>query len=123
MPFHQFAIPAAEAALCAGEQDRFWPMHDALYATQDDWTKRSAPQPVFDSLATSLKLDMTAWRGCVASHHTRPMIDSDLMRSKQGGVNGTPSFFIGQQMAIEGAQPFSEFKKAIDAALAKAGSK
>jgi protein-disulfide isomerase len=123
MPFHQFAIPAAEAALCAAEQDQFWPMHDALYATQDNWTKRPVPQPVFDSLATSLKLDMGAWRSCVSTHHTRPIIDSDLLKSKQGGVNGTPSFFIGDQMAIEGAQPYAEFKKAIDAALARAGSK
>jgi protein-disulfide isomerase len=122
MPFHPFAIPAAEAAMCAAEQDKFWPMHDALYATQDNWTKKPAA-PVFDSLATAFKLDMTAWRNCVSTHHTRPMIDSDLMRSKQGGVNGTPSFFIGQQMAMEGAQPFSQFKKALDSALAKAGSK
>ena len=123
MPFHQFAVPAAEAAMCAGAQDRFWPMHDALYATQGVWTKRPF-LPVFDSLAVALKLDVPAWQACMRSHATRSTIDSDYAKSRQAGVNGTPSFVIipGGRMVIEGIAPYREYKRTLDSALAAAGS-
>lgn len=120
MPFHPFAVPAAEAAMCAGKQDRFYPMHDGIFATQERWAKSGNPQPVFDSLATSLGLRMDDWRGCVSTRATRAMVEADLERSKRGGVKGTPSFFIGDQLAIEGVAPYAEFKKALDAAIAQA---
>lgn len=121
MPFHQFAVPAAEAAMCAGKQDKFWPMHDGLFATQDKWVKSGRSQPVFDSLATSLGLRMEDWRSCMATHATRAMVEGDFEKSKNGGVTGTPSFFIGGELAIVGVAPYADFKKAIDAALARAG--
>src|SRR5688500_6786723 len=37
MDFHQLAIPAAEAAMCAGKQGKFWQMHDSLFVNQDKW--------------------------------------------------------------------------------------
>lgn len=123
MDFHQLAIPAAEAAMCAGKQDKFWPMHDSLFMNQEKWAKGGQPAAVFEALATSLRLDMTDWRACVSSRATRAMIEADFARSKAGGVSGTPSFFIGNppQLAIVGAESYAEFKKALDAAIAQAG--
>jgi protein-disulfide isomerase len=118
MSFHPNAIPAAEAAMCAGTQDRFWPMHDKLFETQERWSKLGNPQAVFDSLATSLSLRMESWRGCVTTHKTRPMVDSDFARSRAGGVEGTPSFFIGNRLAIVGVEPYANFRAALDAAIA-----
>jgi protein-disulfide isomerase len=118
---HQLAIPAAEAAMCAAKQDRFWPMHDKLFQTQDTWVNSGNPQQAFDSLATTLGLRMDDWRACVSSHATRAMIDNDFARSAQGGVTGTPSFFIGGQLAVVGAEPYGTFRQALDAAIAKAG--
>lgn len=120
MPFHQFAIPAAEAAMCAGKQDKFYPMHDGLFATQERWVKSGNPQPIFDSLATSLGLRMEDWRSCVSTRATRAMVEADFERSKRGGVKGTPSFFIGDQLAIVGVAPYADFRKALDAAIAQA---
>ena len=54
---HAHAFPAAEAAMCAGAQNKFWPMHDALFATQTRWENLPSPAPVFDSLAQSTGVD------------------------------------------------------------------
>ncbi|HET9424248.1 MAG TPA: thioredoxin domain-containing protein [Gemmatimonadaceae bacterium] len=123
MSFHQFAIPAAEAAMCAGRQDRFWPMHDKLFEAQDAWAKGGRAAAVFDSLAGTLGIRMEEWRACTSSHATRAMVEADFARSSAGGVTGTPSFFIGDQLAVVGAEPYAAFRQAIEAALAKAGGR
>jgi protein-disulfide isomerase len=120
MDFHPRAIPAAEAAMCAGAQDRFWVMHDSLFANQEKWVGAPDPQPIFESLAKSIGLEVDAWRNCVTSHATRTQVEADYLRTKQVGIKGTPSFVIGDSLAIVGAAPFADFKKAIDAALARA---
>jgi protein-disulfide isomerase len=119
LPMHQQAWPAAEAAMCAGAQGKFWAMHDALFAAQDAWSARPA---VFDSLASAVGLDVAAWRACVASKAMRPLIQNDYDRSQRAGVNSTPTFIIGDQ-TIEGAQPAAVFRGALDAALARAAAK
>jgi protein-disulfide isomerase len=121
MAAHQFAVRAAEAAMCAGMQDRFWQMHDGLFATQDHWVATDNPAPVFDSLATSLRLSMPDWRACVSSHKTLPLIDADNARTTANGVNGTPMFFIANKLAVQGAEPYATFRAALDSALAHAG--
>jgi protein-disulfide isomerase len=123
MPGHQFAMPAAEAAMCAAKQDRFWPMHDKLFQTQETWVKSANPQAIFDSLATSVGVRMDDWRSCVTTHATRGMIDADFDRTAQGGVTGTPGFFIGGQLAVVGAEPYGTFRRALDAAIAQAGGR
>ena len=120
MDFHPRAIPAAEAAMCAGAQDRFWVMHDSLFVNQEKWVDAADPMPVFESLARSIGLDFDPWRNCVTTHATRTMVEADFMRTSQVGIKGTPSFVIGDSLAVVGAAPFSDFKKAIDAALARA---
>jgi protein-disulfide isomerase len=120
MDFHPRAIPAAEAAMCAGAQDRFWVMHDSLFANQAKWVGAPDPQPIFEGLAKSIGLDLGSWKNCVTSHATRTQVEADYMRTSQVGIKGTPSFVIGDSLSIVGAAPFAEFKKAIDAALARA---
>ena len=120
-PMHPRSVPAAEVAMCAAAQDKFWPMHDSLFVTQDKWARAADPMPVWESLATSLGLDANAWRNCVTSHATRLQVEQDFSRLVPLGVQGTPSFVIGNVVAIVGASPYSEFKKAIDDALARAG--
>jgi protein-disulfide isomerase len=117
LPMHQQAWPAAEAAMCAGAQGKFWEMHDALFAAQAAWSARPA---VFDSLAGAVGVDVAAWRQCVGSKAMRRLIQSDYDRSQRAGVNSTPTFIIGDQ-TIEGAQPADVFRRALDSALARAG--
>jgi protein-disulfide isomerase len=117
---HMNAWPAAQSAMCAAAQDKFWPMHDAIFATQAAWEVKPAPMPVFDSLARSLKLDVKRWSDCVASGKMRSLIQADHDRALAAGVDRTPSFLIGGSLAI-GAIPIEDMRKAVDSAIAKAG--
>jgi protein-disulfide isomerase len=117
---HVFAWPAAESAMCAGAQGKFWPMHDALFATQNHWEATSSPAPVFDSLAKAVGLDIKRWHDCVSSGIMKPLIAADHDRASRAGAAATPSFMIGDKI-LEGAQPIEELRKAIDSAQVKIG--
>lgn len=121
LEMHPHAQQAAEAAMCASVQDRFWPMHDSLFASQPRWAERQDATPVFDSLATEVGVDIAAWRQCTQSHATRALIEADKARSAARGVRSTPSFFVGSHLIL-GAQPYATFKDSIDDALAKASA-
>lgn len=118
---HQNAMPAAEAAMCASVQGKFWPMHDSLFASQERWETLPNALPSFDSLAARLGMAMPSWRNCVARHLTRPLIDADAERLRSSGVRSTPTFFVGDQR-LEGFQPYSFFRQVIEAQLAKRSS-
>ena len=113
---HQNAVPAAEAAMCAGAQDRFWPFHDRLFATVDQWGTSSAPGPVFESIVTGLKLDLPLFRRCMSDHIMQPMIQADYQRGVQAGVNSTPTFLIGSQR-LAGNAPIAQIRAAVNEQL------
>lgn len=121
LSIHQNAMPAAEAAMCASAQDKFWPMHDSLFASQPRWEALPNPVPAFDSLASHIGVAMPAWRDCVARHLTRPLIEADYSRLQTSGVRSTPTFFVGDQK-IEGDQPYPFFRQVVQAQLAKLGA-
>lgn len=115
---HPHAWEAAESAMCAGAQGKFWEMHDGLFETQNIWESMVSPTATFDSLANANKLDMPRWRNCVKSGIMKPLIQADHDRASQAGANATPSFMIGDQL-LTGAQPIAALAQAIDSALAK----
>ncbi|HEY1951346.1 MAG TPA: thioredoxin domain-containing protein [Gemmatimonadaceae bacterium] len=118
---HVHAWPAAEAAMCAGAQGRFWPMHDALFTTQAHWEALPSPTEVFDSLAQSTGVEMRRWRECVSSGRMKSLIAADQDRASRAGANATPTFMIGDQL-FPGAQTIEDLRRAIDAAMAKTKS-
>ena len=85
-----------------------------------DKRRGADPMAIWESYATSVGLDVAAWRACMTAHSTRSMVEQDFARLLPLGVQGTPSFVIGDSLAIVGTGPYPEFKKAIDAALARA---
>lgn len=115
---HQNSMPAAEAAMCASVQDKFWPMHDSLFTSQERWESLPNAMPMFDSTAAHIGVAMPAWRDCVAKHLTRPLIEADYERSRTAGVKSTPTFFVGDQQ-LAGFQPYSFFRQVVEAQLAK----
>lgn len=119
---HQNSMPASEAAMCASVQNKFWQMHDALFNTQEKWESLPNATAFFDSLAIAAGVNAPLYRECISQHLTAPLIQADRDRWAARGVRSTPTFFIGDTM-IEGAQPYADFQKAIDAALAKAAAK
>jgi len=112
-------MPAAEAAMCAAAQNKFWPMHDVLFNTQDRWAQLPDARALFDSLARTVGVDTASWRKCVSSGVTQKLINADRGRGLQAGVGSTPTFFVGSE-PITGAAPIEEFRKAIERARAKA---
>ena len=122
LSMHQFSMQAAEAAMCASVQDKFWPMHEALFATQHEWEVLPNPAAYFDSLAVKAGVNPTDWRACVRTHATRPIIDADRYRLRASGVSSTPTFFVGSQR-LEGVQPLAALRQVLDQALEKAGTR
>jgi len=118
---HQNAVPAAQAAMCASVQNKFWQYHDALFDSQEKWESMPQPRPLLDSLARAVGVDVATWGKCVDSDKTLPLIFADRDRAAAGGVQSTPSFLIGGQV-IAGVVPFAELKPVIDSAIAKSGS-
>ncbi len=115
---HQNAMPAAEAAMCASAQGKFWPFHEALFATQKQWETLPSPAAVMDSIAGAVGLDKAAWNQCLQSGKMKPLIIADRDRSASAGVQSTPSFLIGGRMLI-GAVPPDSLRAALDAEIAK----
>ena len=118
LPNHQNAQPAAEAAMCAGTQGKFWEMHDGLFDTQERWAPMPNAAAVFDSVARAAGVDVTAMRACIAQGAMRALIQADAERAQESGVEATPSFIIGGDVMIRGAQPIAAFRRAIAQKLA-----
>ena len=118
LPNHQNALPAAEAAMCAGAQGRFWEMHDGLFDTQDTWAPLPNAAPVFDSVARAAGVDVRAMRRCIDGGAMRALIRADAERAQESGVEATPSFIIGGDVVIRGAQPITALRRAIAQKLA-----
>lgn len=114
---HRHAMAAANSAMCAGVQGRFWPVHDAIFQTQERWAAATDAAPLFESIARTAGVRIEEWRSCVASNVMEPLIEADRERSAAAGVNSTPSFIIGRQV-IRGAVPMDQLRPILDAALA-----
>ena len=117
LPNHANAMPAAEAAMCAGVQGKFWEMHDGLFERQHDWAHAPNVSAVFDSVARSKGVDVAAMRRCIESGAVRDLIRADVDRAQETGVQGTPSFLVGGDVLLRGMQPLENLRRAIAAKL------
>jgi protein-disulfide isomerase len=112
LEFHPNAAPAAEAVHCAGEQHKFWEMHDAIMT--DKATDLGSDAIL--KYGEKVNLDMSAFKACISSNKFEPEIKKDTADANTLGISATPSFVIGKtstdQMAgirIIGAVPYSVF--------------
>jgi protein-disulfide isomerase len=120
LPMHKNTWDASLAASCANEQGKFWEMHDLIFQNQDRWNGEATGRPrgVLSDLAKGLGLDMTKYGSCMDSEKYRANIQANQREGERRQVGQTPTFIIGNQM-IPGAIPFDQFKKLVDAELAK----
>jgi protein-disulfide isomerase len=109
---HPQSMNAAEAAMCAGEQDAYWQYHEKLFenynALNDD---------LYSRLATELGLELDTFETCMTEHKYKADIESDMQFAIELGVQSTPTFFING-LALVGAQPLNVFQQVIDDELA-----
>jgi len=114
LSFHEQAPKAGEAVACAGEQDKFWEMHDRL------WESAGKLQPAdLKEHAVALGLDPGAFGQCLDSGRHAAVVGRDTAAGAQLGVSGTPAFFINGR-PLTGAQPFEAFAQVIEEELALA---
>lgn len=108
---HPNAELAAEAALAANEQGKFWPMHDELFANQSTIDREH-----LRAMAQKLGLDVARFDQALDDGRERARVHSDIELGNRVGVRGVPSTVIGDEL-IPGAQPIEELVRHIDRAL------
>lgn len=111
LPFHDRAKPAAEAALCAKDQGKFWQYRDKLFPSA------SLQDEDFKRFSKEVGLNEKKFNECLASHRHAAEIDATMQEAQKYGVSGTPTFFINGRPMV-GNLPFSEFEDAIKDELA-----
>lgn len=110
---HPAACAGHVVARCAGEQGKFWPYHDLLYAN----APKAAPEDL-RNYAKEAGLDMASFEQCLATGRFVAAVANDVADGKRAGVSGTPAFYINGRL-VAGAQPLESFVKLIEEELAQ----
>ena len=113
---HRNSLPAARAAYCAAEQDRFWQFHDALFASGN------LSAAVIDDIAVDLGLGVPKFQACLSSEQSRAAVIKDIETARLFHIESTPSFIVNGQL-IKGALSFADFQKIIERELGQRAQK
>jgi len=105
LSFHPQAQKAAEASECAGEQGKFWEMHDAIFAANE--AGLMSVQKWKDT-AASLGLNTSQFNDCLDTGKMAGRVNTDLSEGTVAGVGGTPGTFVNGSL-VEGAVPYATF--------------
>lgn len=107
------SLRAAEAAECAGDQDKFWEMRDAIYRNQIALYTTSDQSAALAYLAQTINLDLNTYNVCMQSRKHRARIEADFRAAQDAGVRSRPVFDIGGTRLV-GARPFEDFQALIE---------
>jgi protein-disulfide isomerase len=110
------SVWAAEAALCAADQGKFWQYHDKLFENWAGENQGAFSKANLKRFASDLGLDAGAFGSCLDGDKTLTQVKNETQESQARGVHGTPSFFINDEL-VEGALRFEEFRRVIDSLL------
>jgi len=113
---HRNSLPAARAAYCAAEQDRFWQFHDALFAT------RNLSPDLFIGLAANLGLGREKFTACLSAERSRTAVLKDLELAQRFRIDSTPSFVINGKL-VKGALTFPQFQSLIERELQQSSTR
>ena len=124
LPFHPQALPAAAAARCAGEQDRYWDLYSGLFDQQNCLNCKGIL-----AIAAEEELNTTALKACMERESTLAVINANRSEASLHNISATPTFIIGPTRSdgsldgqvIEGAVPWDTFKSTIEKALHRMG--
>ncbi len=113
---HPNAEPAAELAMCAAKQHKFWQMHDLLFRHQDQWADLQDPAPYFLALGDSAGANPAELRECLSTKAMRPVVEADYAGALRSGANSTPTFYIEGGL-LRGAHSIQTFRTVLDSII------
>jgi protein-disulfide isomerase len=123
---HRNSVLASLSAACAADQNKFWEMHDRIFAGQDSWASRPGEsdasanrraRKLFSEYAKELGLDEATWSACVTEQRHLERIRANRQLGIQRQVRSTPTFIIGNQM-LPGALSYDALKRLVDQNMA-----
>ncbi len=109
-------LPAANAAMCANEQDAYFEFSEALFAQQQTLASSGFPLDGMLQVADQVGLDLDPFAQCVQEGQYNQVVSENVTAAREAGVSATPTFFVNDRM-LEGAYPFSVFQQRIDTAM------
>jgi protein-disulfide isomerase len=89
LPFHKQALPAALAAVAAGNQGKFWEMHDKIFENY-----RTLNDDYYAKAAGEIGIDVDKFKTDMAAPETKAHVDAEMAEARTHGVRGTPTIFI-----------------------------
>lgn len=119
LPEHGNAPASAVAAVCAGDQRRYWEMHHALFANQDEWADLDEPDSALLKLASGLDLDLTRFAECLGKRQSLERV-LESMHDATGITRSTPTFVVldgNGGRTIRGARPAESFVDLVEQAM------
>ena len=122
LPYHPHALPAAAAARCAGEQNRYWELYSSLFNQQNCLGCKGVL-----AIAAEAELNTSKLQACMERESTSAQINTNRSEASLHNISATPTFVIGPTQSdgrldgqvIEGALPWATFKSTIETALHK----
>lgn len=118
---HQNAVVAAEAARCAGDQGKYWEMHDLLFENQRVWSVQANPRAIYAAYASKMGIDSAAFTKCLSDGTNRQAITASKAAAAAKGLTGTPSFAVnGTIVNTFGAQTVDDIVVRVESAIAEA---
>jgi protein-disulfide isomerase len=112
---HRNADVAARASVAAGRQDKFWEMHDLLYARQKDWSELSDAKDTVIKYAEELGLNKEQFEGDLSSDDTKEKVEKDYQSAVDLGFSSTPTFLLNNERISP--RSYDEFRELINQAI------
>lgn len=110
---HPNAPAAHEFAMCAADQDKFWPMHDLLFEHQEAWQDLEEPTDFFGDLADSISLSGDSLSSCLEAGAMRRLVMADVNSARQAQLQKTPIFIV-EGGVLEGAAEIGDWRSILD---------
>ena len=121
IPNHRYGRYSAHAAQCAGEQGKFWEMHDQLFFNHGWAQTGKNPTGLFRDFAKAAAVDLARYDACMASGRYASRVEFSRQEGLQRMVQGTPTFFVnGTELRSGPRLPASDdFKRLVDSLAAR----
>jgi protein-disulfide isomerase len=120
VPTHANAWVAHEAALCAGAvADKFWTMHDRIFAAQNEWGSSADPVAVLTRIAREAGVPGQQFSTCIAGDRVASLLLQDVIFAASSRVNGTPAFIVNNEQTVMGLKSYDDWRDLLEKLLLK----